>query len=481
MTAPVLQRFSLNFWTLTVSRVLYRLVSIGVMIYLARELGASVLGAYAKVMNVLTLFLAFADLGVTNLVIKDVSQNRELSASYLDNFFALQALVGVLLIALIMMTGALSGYEYLLLVALAVGSIGPFFSGLSNAYQALMNAHELFYPFAVIEIVCMLVFFAGNLLVVLTGGGLLALVAVTSVVSFVKFLLGAAWARRFAMRVRMSFDWNTVRSLLTSGLPFLLINGTHFAIQRMDVLFLSWFVSDDRVGIYSLASRLVFSSLFLLAAVGALLYPVFSRLLVQDERRAAGVYARGTVYVFLLSALMAQLICMLAPTIVSLLYGPGFEEAVPILQLLSLFIPLFGIGLLASNVLMVSGSVWRAVWASVIALAVGALASPAAILLWEITGAAIPVLIAEAVAAVLYIVFAARSLRMSLPYGRLLSVVVAVAAPPLLLLAGGTPEGPLSAAGALLLSVLLLFLLRALTLQDVRDIRVLLLSRESRS
>jgi O-antigen/teichoic acid export membrane protein len=479
MNAPVLQRFALNFWTLTVSKILYRLVSIGVAMYLARTLGAAVLGAYATVMNILTLYLAFADLGVTNLVIKDVSQNRELSASYLDNFFVLQFLVGLLLIALIMLTGWASGYERMLLIALAVGSIGPFFSGLSNAYQALMNAHELFYPFAVIEVACMLLFLAGNVLVVLMGEGLLALIAVTSAVSFAKYVLGAAWARRFAMRVRWRFKWQAVRSMLAAGLPFLLINGTHFAIQRMDVLFLSWSLSDDRVGVYAAASRLVFASLFVLASVGALLYPVFSRLLVEDKERAARAYARGTLYVFLLSALMAQLLFTLAPDIIALLYGPGFEDAVLILQLLALFVPLFGIGLLASNVLMVSGALWRAVWASVIALAVGAASAPAAIAAWEIRGAAVAVLSAEGVAAALYIVFTARSLSMTLPLPRIAAGAAAIVLPPLLLMLGGTPAGPLLAVATLAVSMLLLFLFRVLTLRDVRDMHTLLTRREA--
>ena len=51
-------------------------------------------------MNVLTLFLAFADLGVMNLVIKDVSRDRSLAFTYLDNFFALQFFVGLVLIVL---------------------------------------------------------------------------------------------------------------------------------------------------------------------------------------------------------------------------------------------------------------------------------------------------------------------------------------------------------------------------------------------
>ncbi len=478
MSAPVLRQFALNFWTLTTSKVLYRLVSIGVAMYLARALGAGVLGGYATVMNVLTLFLAFADLGVTNLVIKDVSRDRSRSSEYLDNFFLLQFLVGLLLIGLIMLTGLLAGYERLLLIALAVGSLGPFFSGLSNAYQALMNAHELFYPFAVIEVVCMMVFLAGNVVVVMLGEGLLALVAVTSVVSLVKWILGAFWARRFDMRVHWRMRLRTVRAMLAAGLPFLLINGTHFAIQRMDVLFLSWTVTEERVGIYAAASRLIFASLFVLASVGALLYPVFSRLLAENRERAQELYARGTLYVTLLSLVLAQLIMTFAPTIIGLLYGEAFMEAVHILQLLALFIPLFGVGLLASNVLMVSHRVWHAVWASIAGMIVGVIASPILIGIFEITGAAVAVLIAEAVAAALYLVWTRATLKLHLPWTRLLLGVAAVVVPPLAFVTAGVSAGPLLGILSALTSAGLIAVFKVLTREDLQEIAALILRRK---
>lgn len=479
MTVPALQRFALNFWTLTTSKVLYRLVSIGIAMYLARALGAGVLGAYAAVMNVLTLYLAFADLGVTNLVIRDVSRDRALSAHYLDNFFVLQLVVGIVLIALIMATGVLSGYEHLWLVALAVGSAGPFFSGLSNAYEALMNAQELFYPFAVIEFLCMLGFFAGNLTVVLAGGGLVALVMVTAAVSLLRFALGALWSRRFSLRVRWRFSAPAVRGMLIAGLPFLLINGTHFAIQRMDVLFLSWTVADERVGMYAAASRLIFASLFLLSAVGALLYPVFSRLLHEQSDRARELYARGTLSLAIVSGIIAQLCITLAPVIIELLYGMEFAESAGVLQLLALFIPLFGLGLLASNVLMVSGGVWKAVLASAAGLLVGAALSYPFIAAWEITGAALAVLAAEAVAAALYLAWTRGVLRMSPSWRRLVLATVSLAAPPALLHAVGFDPGIVLGVLSLLCSVPLLFLSRAITTVDVRELFALMRGRRA--
>ena len=477
MTAPALQRFALNFWTLTSSKVLYRLVSIGVAMYLARALGAGVLGAYAAVMNVLTLYLAFADLGVTNLVIRDVSRDRTRASSTLDHFFSLQLLVGLFLIVLILATGVLSGYERLWLVALAVGSAGPLFSGLSNAYEALMNAHELFYPFAMIEFACMLAFLAGNLGVVLAGGGLVALVAVTALVSLLRFGLGALWARRFGLRVHRGFDATALRGMLVAGLPFLLINGTHFAIQRMDVLALSWTLEDTRIGMYAAASRLIFASLFLLSAVGALLYPVFSRLLAHEPARARHLYARGTLYLAVLSGLMAQLAITLAPTIVVLLYGTEFVESARVLRVLALFIPLFGIGLLASNVLMVSHGIWKAAGSSALALAIGAALMPPLIRAWEIHGAAVAVLLAEGIAAVLYLLFARRTLGLAPSWGRLFLALIAIAVPPLALHGIGLADGPLFASLSFVLAIASLFLTRALRMEDVREVTALLRGR----
>lgn len=477
MTVPVLQRFALNFWTMTSSKLLYRLVSIGVAMYLARALGAGVLGAYATVMNILTLYIAFADLGVTNLVIKDVSRNRALAASYLDNFFLLQLFVGVGLIGLIMMTGVLSGYERLWLLALAIGSIGPLFSGLSNAYEALMNAHELFYPFAVIEFICMLAFLAGNVTVVLMGEGLVALVAVTSMTSMLRFLLGAAWANKLGMRVRRAFSVTAVRALLAAGLPFLLINGTHFAIQRMDVLYLSWTLTDDRIGIYAASSRLLYASLFLLAAVGAMLYPMFSRLLHEGDGRVGGLYARGTLVIFIASALMAQLFITLAPSIIHLLYGDAFAESVVVLRILAVFLPLFGIGLLASNVLMVSNAVWKAAAASGIALLVGVLLCYPFILAWNISGAALAVLVAEAVAATLFIIRAQRELRLTLHWRKLfLAAIAVVAAPAGLALAGIAQDLPLAIL-SFALSVFLILLFRVVSPADLRELFALVRGR----
>ena len=218
------KRFSTNVWSLTVSQILYRGASILVVVYIGKVLGVAVLGQYAIIMGVINLYLNFSDLGVSNYVIKEVSRDRSLGEVYLNNFFALQILVGVALIGIALLTGTLSGYSTTILIGIAIGSIGLVFNGMANSYKALLSAHELLHPFAYIEILCMLVYVIGNGYVMLSGGGVLELVAVTVLVQLAKYIAGVVWANRYNMRVRLRSSISVVKSLLVMGMPFLLFN-----------------------------------------------------------------------------------------------------------------------------------------------------------------------------------------------------------------------------------------------------------------
>jgi len=290
-----------------------------------------------------------------------------------------------------------------------------------------LSAHEYLHPFGIIEMICMTVFFAGNLLVVLLHEGLLALVTVTVVVAVVKVLLGRRWVAKINLSVRFVVDRIALLKLLRYGFPFLIINGTHFALQRLDVLFLSWNVSDVTVGIYAAASRLIFASLFFISAVGAALYPVFSRIIATEHDTVEQLYHRANRYLFILSMAVTLFVYFCAPLIVQGLYGEYFMDSIVLLRILAWFVPLFGLGVSPSNVLMVGGGVWKAVWISIFSLIVIIVAELILIPLFGLKGAAVGVIIAEAAAMVLYFVFAVREFHYTVSIRSLLGIPAAAA------------------------------------------------------
>ncbi len=365
MSESAAARFSVNITWLTVSQVLYRLATIAVFSYIGLALGAEVLGQYAIIMGVLNLYLAFSDLGVSNFVIKEVSRDRSLGELYLNNFFALQIAVGILIIGLSMLTGMVSGYSALIMYGLAIGSCGLVFNGAANAYKALLSANEVLHPFAIIEVLCAAVYIAGNTLAIVLGQGLLSLVAVTVAVQIVKYIAGMLWARRYNMHVAWKFSKPAMGSLLWLGLPFLLFNSAHFAIQRLDVLLIGAIDSELASGIYAAASRLIYSSLFVISVIGTALYPVFSRLLHEQREKAVELFHRSSLYVYVVACASGAAFYGFAPLIVRLLFGEEFVSTIPLLQFLSFYIPVFALGLLPSNLLMVSDRVWQAAVVSV--------------------------------------------------------------------------------------------------------------------
>gem|GEM_PF-1261201 len=474
MIDRVVQHIGKNVWSLAVSRVLYRFVGIWVSIYLARELGAGVLGGYAVVMNIIGIFMAFTDLGVTNFVIKEVSQDESRAKIYLDNFFALQVAAGMIIVGLIILTGKASGYPGVLLAALVVGSIGPFFSGLANTYNAILSAKSILYPFAVIEIFCMLLYTVAVTVVIMLHHGILALVAASSLIAVIKFVLGKTWSARFRTRVRWKPDPVVLKRLVIMGFPFLLLNGAHFAMQRLDVIILSWLVTDNtEVGFYAAASRLIVSSLFFIGASATLLYPMMGTLIKNDREKARFLYRKASLYLAVFSVFVAVSFYVAAPFIVRILYGDGYAQSIVVLRFLCWFIPLNALGLMGSTILMVGGEVWRVVLANVVALVVMVGAEFILIPFMGIQGAAIGLVAAEIIPLVVYTVEVIRIFGFQLPVAKIAGVVVAA----VLSLSVYTLAGFESEWSAMVFPLLVMILVivagRIITMEDVRRIRAM--------
>jgi O-antigen/teichoic acid export membrane protein len=479
MSGTTASRFSANIWSLTTSQIVYRIATIVVFGYIGRELGLGVLGQYGIIMGVLNLYLAFSDLGVSNFVIKEVSQNRTLGELYLDNFFVLQIIVGIAIIGLVILTGSLSSYSAIIMWGLAIGSIGLVFNGMANAYKALLSAHELLFPFAVIEVICVVVFIAGNTAVIIAGEGVLALISVTVLVFMTKYVAGVLWSRRYNVHVKLRVDPATMRTMLWLGLPFLLFNSAHFAIQRIDVLIVGAQGSEEIAGVYFAASRLVYSSLFVISVIGAALYPVFSRLLKENKEKVGPLYYQASTYLYVIACTVTLGFILFAPYFMELLLGKHVASFITILQIIAWYIPVFALGLLPSNILMVGDKVWSAAKVSVMGVIVMIIT---AILLYPIAGAsgvAITVVAVEFILTLLYIIIAARNFSLGVIKTQAIQTSLILFAASGLYFVIPVEYEILRIAAPLLLFTILIFITGIIKGRDIRIIFELLLKRTS--
>jgi PST family polysaccharide transporter len=139
-------------------------------------------------------------------------------------------------------------------------------------------------------------------------------------------------------------SWASVREALRMGWSMFLFRSSVSLYTTGNAFILGLFVSPQLVGYYAGAEKISRAFLGLLNPISQTLYPRLSHLAHRSENRAARL-ARISIGVMGASgAAMGALVFLLAPVLVRMILGIGFEPAVPILRALALLVPLVAFG-----------------------------------------------------------------------------------------------------------------------------------------
>src|ERR1700733_6435257 len=84
-----------NILSLLISRILAAVILFLIYTRLLQYLGPEAAGQFGLLAAYLTVFNFFVDLGMQQLVIKKVSEDRTQASKYLSNYFGIQFLLGV--------------------------------------------------------------------------------------------------------------------------------------------------------------------------------------------------------------------------------------------------------------------------------------------------------------------------------------------------------------------------------------------------
>ncbi|MEL4319005.1 hypothetical protein WJX64_08325 [Leifsonia sp. YIM 134122] len=209
------------------------------------------------------------------------------------------------------------------------------------------------------------------LLALVIAGGVSPLILAPLAIGYLSFTV-AAWRSTRLVRADDPEDavtrptemwhligWNSAGLIATNGL-----------IQfSMVFAFITSDASD--AGQYAAAIALATPASMLAQAVSQVLIPRFATWLhvdVVDARR------RYLVVLAVMTAMLAVAfgaVALIAPWLVPFLYGPGYTEAVGLVEILIAGVFLFSVGLIASSFLITSGRTVRSTWAAVAGLVTG--------------------------------------------------------------------------------------------------------------
>lgn len=322
------------FW-LTAGQVGSRLFRALIIIYATRVLGAEGYGIFAYVLGLAGFFTIFADIGINQILTREVSKRPEEEKNYFATAFwikiGLLVLTSALLIILAPHFSKIETAEALLpLAALLV-----IFDNLREFSSAYFRGKEK------MELEALLIT-ATNVAITIFGFIILTVWATPKTLTWTYVLsastgsiLGIIILRDKFAGIFKFFKQNLLRPILSSAWPISLMGVLGVFMLNTDIIMLGFFRTSAEIGYYSAGQKIVQVLYTIPSIFAAAMFPAFSRLVGAGEReKSRRAMEEGLSTVLMISLPMVVGGVVLGSGIVDFLYGQEFSPTIPAFQIL---------------------------------------------------------------------------------------------------------------------------------------------------
>lgn len=325
-----------------------KVVSFLAFYIIARLVGPTVTGKYFYAVSITSVFVVFADFGLTPVVIRELAASEERGRSYLARALQLKAFLLPLAVIASLIYGWVATVwwgaqpEPDVFAAVVVACFVLMADSISLLfYGALRGKRDLRFE-AVGMLICQIITAIASVLILRAGGSVVGLV--------VALLLGSLWNVGWsivqAIRRKITpakAQLVSLKTLFFAALPFGLAGLFVKVYSYTDSLLLRQFFGNEAVGQYAVAYKLTYALQFLPLTFVAALYPAMSSDFAAGNHEGLKRSLKsGLRLMMLVSVPLAAILSALAKPIILTFYGRPYEGAIaPLLVLPWVLIPIF--------------------------------------------------------------------------------------------------------------------------------------------
>jgi len=335
-----------------------------VIIALPRNVSVTDFGNYQFAAAFVGYFVLVAALGTTTYLVKEVARDESKAGPYLVNSLALKLVLTVVLSILALGLAYVLGYSGQTMLLIEVACIAMLVQVLNEAVGATLQGLERMNKFALWRCVQIYVGGAVGLALLLAGKGIVAYALVAPLAGLIPLVANSAhlWPE---LRQSLHIDFRLWRTLVRGGSPYLLWSAILLVYGTIDIPLLKALAGPAAVGAYALAYAWVslpagFSSIVTTATMPSM----SASGLDQSSRELSRVANRSISLVAFVGIPMSIGTMLVASDIFAVLnYQAGFEQAVPLVKILALHIPLVGIDMVLGSALIAADrqKIWTAI------------------------------------------------------------------------------------------------------------------------
>ena len=324
-----------NFSILFACRIFVRIFSFILVVLIARLLGDEGMGRYTFIFSYVTLFAVFADFGINEMLIREISKDKDRARSYVGAAFLLKGLLSFLVLLVLVFSDRFFHLQREVYLAIVLWGLASILNTFSGVIISLFRPYELMEFEAASQILNTILAAILGLLVLLLGYGIPAIFLMYLLSSLINFFFVLCLSFKTILKIRIrkeDFQW--AWPLFRLAFPFAW--GTIFGavIARVDVVMLQAMRNEAEVGWYGAPYRLIEIFMFFPSTFTIAIYPAMSRYYKESIEKWHQLYQHGLKAMFILGLPIALGTTLIAPRLIPLLFGVQFLKSVPALQIL---------------------------------------------------------------------------------------------------------------------------------------------------
>lgn len=326
-----------NIVALAGGEIICRALGLILVISLARYLGPKDYGIYTLALTFYTIFLLITNLGIDTLLTRDISRDRSLVSIYFGSVFPIKLIVSVLSISFVTILLLLLKYNSLVAISILLLCVGIVFSSLNDTLNSIFFAYEsMEYPTLVniarsslsLGLILILIFLETNVL----------LIILAQLFSFLFSLIITLilFNSKITKLKKVKFKFWKSKEIIIQSLPFFFISALFILSSRIDIIMISKYVGEAGVGIYNTAVELINIIMIVAVLINKVFFPSISRYFKENYEKMTEISNAGIKILISVSIPIAVGVFILAPRIITFIFGAKYVGSGLILRILAL-------------------------------------------------------------------------------------------------------------------------------------------------
>ncbi len=308
-------------------------------IIIARYLGASNLGILSFAISLSVVFGMFMDLGISQLLIRDVSREHDLLPKLLNNAIPLKTISSILVIIVIGLLMYIKGDSHLVITVCLLIALENLFVNMNITYSAVFQAYEKMSYSAIGTLLNSTILFLLVIICVYFNLGLMG-ITISYLISFIiSYIYLRIQVSRKIYRPKLEFNFPYWKKIIIKAFPFGLMNLFNNIYFNIDMAMLGFMSTKFSTGIYDASYKIITILTTLYTVYTAVIFPVMSKLYKNSDDLLKLSYEKSIKYLLLISLPITTGVLIYSSNIINLFYGKGYISANIIMQVLIFTIP----------------------------------------------------------------------------------------------------------------------------------------------